>query len=342
MLKQVINTRFILSGTIILLLASCNSNPLKIDVSGVKLDPVKVDRMEKDMFSMSPDSIGKYTAILQQKYGRFYAFFVTGVINDGGIMDSTYAYSLKRFITDKDMHSAYDTCEKMYPDMSFLEKGVTDVFKHFKYYFPYKPLPKVVTAMSGFNYALVYQDSTLAISLDMYLGKKSGFYKMLRFPEYKIMHMNKDYMLSDAVYCWLESTFKPNEDKNDMLAQITHEGKIMYLMDALMPELDDTIKMRYTEKQLEWNKANEFNVWAHIIQEKLLFSTNQNDILKYTDDGPFNTAINHDCPARDGNWYGWQIVRSFMKHNRHETIPQLMAETNADAILKQSGYKPSK
>src|SRR6185312_6830536 len=244
--------RFTYFSAVILLLASCNNNPLKVDVSNIKVEPVKIDRMERDMFSMQPDSIGKYTAQLQKKYGRFYAFFVTGVINNGGILDSTYAYSLKRFITDKDMHAAYDTCEKKYPDMAFLEKGMTDVFKHFKYYFPDKPLPKVVTAMSGFNYALVYQDSTLAISLDMYLGNnsKTGFYYMLRFPEYKVMHMTRDYMLSDAVYCWLESIFKPNEDKNDMLAGIIHEGKIMYLEDALMPELDDTIKMRYTKTQL--------------------------------------------------------------------------------------------
>lgn len=339
--KYLVRFATVLTGIIVL--SSCSHNPLKIDVSGIKIPPVKVLRLEQDMFSVNPDSVNYYTPLLVKKYGPFYANFVTGFINDGGITDSTYAYSIKRFITDKDMRRAYDTCEKKYHDMTFLENGFTNVFKHFKYYFPDKPLPTIVTAMSGFNYALVYYDSTLEISLEMYLGKNSPFYTMLRFPQYKTMHMAKSYMLCDAVYGWLKSTFKADEDKNDMLAQIVHEGKIMYLEDALMPDVNDTLKIRYTAKQLAWCKANEFNMWAYIIQKQLLYTTNETDIVKFTDDGPFTPMFNHDyCPARTGNWIGWRIVRDYMKNNPDITIPQLMAEKSADKILRQSGYKPTK
>jgi len=343
MIKQIFYKRFILLCAMILVLVSCNNNPLKIDVSGISIPPVKVDRLEKDMFLMPTDSINKYTPILEKKYGKFYDQFVIDVINDGGIRDSTYNAGLRRFITDKDIHAVYDTCERIYPNMSFLETGLTDAFKHFKYYFPTRSLPRIVTAISGFNYALAYKDSTLAISLDMYLGKNSPYYIMLRFPEFKVRHMSKDYMLCDAIYGWLESSFKPNEDKNDMLAAIVHEGKIRYLEDALLPDIGDTTKMWYTGKQLAWCKENEFNMWAYLIEKRMIYSTDQTDIIKFTDDGPFTAAFNHDfSPSRVGHWFGWQIVRNYMKKNSKVTIAQLMAETNADKILQRSGYKPSK
>jgi hypothetical protein len=343
MAKQSFGKRFILCLTGTLLLASCSHNPLKIDVSNMNVPAVQIQRLEKDMFSMPPDSINRYTPVLIKKYGKFYVDFVTGFINNGGVIDSTYTYMLKKFITDKDMRGTYDTCKKIYPDMNTLETGLTDAFKHFKYYFPDKPLPKVLTEISGYQYSIIYYDSTLSISLDMYLGKNSGFYKMLQFPRFKTQHMSKDYLLGDAVYGWLASIYKPNEDRPDLLATIIHEGKIMYLEDAVLPDMDDTMKIRYSMKQLNWCRQNEFNLWAYIIKEKLLYSTAHNDIVRFTDDGPFTSGFNRDfCPSRTGSWLGWQIVRSYMKKNDGVTLQQLMEEKSADNILQRSGYKPEK
>ena len=343
-LKSAFNSRCILlflSGAFFL--ASCSHNPLNIDVSNIHIPPVKINRLERDMFTMNPDSINNYTPIMTRKYGPFYSNFVISFINDGGIMDSTYAEMLKRFITDTTMRKVYDSCEKKYPAMSFLEKGLTGAFKHFKYYFPDSSLPHVVTVMTGFNYSMIYYNHTLAIALERYLGSKNAFYNWLRYPQYKKVHMRKAYMLCDAVYGWLKSVFKPNETRNDMLSQIIHEGKIMYLEEALLPKVNDTLKIRYTGKQLKWCKENEFNMWAYIIQQKLLYSTNQDEIAKFTNDGPFTPMFNNAfCPARTGNWMGWQIIRSFMKNNPDVTLPQLMAQKDADYIFQRSGYKPNK
>lgn len=323
---------------------------MDIDVSKINVPPVKIDRMERDMFTMPPDSINQYTPRMLNKYGKFYTNFVTGFLNDGGIMDSTYAAGLRRFITNRDMRDTYDSCEKTYPDLYFLEDGMTDAFRHFRYYFPDKPLPRILTVMSGYNYALVYYDSTLAVSLDMYLGSTNQLYAFAQFPHFKTMHMTRDYMVCDAVYGWLESVFKPEPqtsaggaEGNDLLSEIVHEGKIIYALDAMLPKVNDTIKIHYTKKQLAWCEDNEFNMWAYLIREKLLYSTDQSNTAKLTDDGPFTPYFNHDLsPSRTGYWLGWQIVKTYMKNNPEVTLPQLMAMKNADKILKESGYKPSK
>ncbi len=89
--------------------------------------------------------------------------------------------------------------------------------------------------MSGYSYGIIYSDSTVAISLEWYLGTNNLLYTYVQVPRYKTLHMTKDYMVNDAVYGWIESIFKPNEDKNDLLAEIVHEGKIMYALDAMLP-----------------------------------------------------------------------------------------------------------
>ena len=331
------------SFIVVFVLASCHPNPLDIDVSKVNVPPVTIGRMERDIFAMPKDSVNEYTRRMQKKYGIFYTDFVTGFLNNGGIMDSTYAAGLRRFISDKDTRDTYDTCEKLYPDVSFLESGLTEAFRHFRFYFPNQSLPNVVTVMSGFDYGIIYYDSTLGISLERYLGRNNMLYTYAQIPRYKVQFMTKDYMLSDAVYGWIESVFKPNEDKNDLLAEIVHEGKIMYAVDAMLPKINDTIKIRYTKKQLEWCKDNEFNMWAYIIREKLLYSTDQATTDKLMKDGPFTSIFNHDlAPSRTGFWIGWQLVRTYMKNNPDVTLPQLMAMKSADKIFKESGYKPSK
>ena len=323
--------------------ASCKHNRLKVDVSNVTVPPIHIDRLEKDMFSMPPDSIYQRDPAIEKKYGKFYTRFIMDVIyGGGGVMDSTYAASIRRFITDKDMKHVYDTCEKLFPDVKFLETGFTDVFKHYKYYFPKNSIPRVVTTMSGFSNAVGYIDSTLAISLEWYMGNKSPYYIMLQWPAYQFAHCSREYMLSDAVYGWLKTYFKPNENKDDMLSEIIHEGKIRYLVDAMLPDVDDTIKMWYSSKQLAYCKQNEFNIWAYFIQKNLLYSTDQGDIVKYTEEGPFISELSHDCPARVAIWFGWQIVRSYMKNNSKVTLQELMNETDADKILKKSGYRPTK
>jgi hypothetical protein len=340
---RILGLNIVILITTLVLLAGCSHNPLDIDVSGVSVPPVKIDRLEKDMFTMPKDSVAEFTPKMMNKYGRFYSNLVISFINDGGIRDSTYTQSLRRFVSDATMRGVYDSCEKVYPDVTFLETGLTDAFKHFKYYFPDSSLPRVVTVMTGFNYSLIYYNRTLAISLERYLGARDSFYIMLQYPKYKTRRMSKDYVLDDAVYGWLESLYKPNEDKHDLLSAIVHEGKIMYMLDATLPKTDDTIKIGYSKKQLTWCKDNEFNLWAYIIQQKLLYTTDDGEVKKFTSDGPFTQGFNKDfCPARTGNWLGWQLVRSYMKHNSSVTLKELMETKNADLILQRSGYKPTK
>ena len=326
----------------VFILTSCRQNKLDIDVSSVQINPVEIKRLEKDLFEMDPNDINAKTSYMVNKYGSFYVRFVTRIINDGGIRDSSYASNLRQFLADRDMRDAYNECIKKYPDLDFLNQQLTDAFKHFKFYFPQKNIPRVVTYMSGFNYAVATDDSTLGIGLEMYLGRNNKFYQMTQFPKYKTLTMDKEYILPDCMRGWLTNEFENNQLKDDFLSQIVQCGKIMYLLDAVVPEVDDTLKTGYTCLQLEWCKKNEFSMWTYFIEQKMLYSMDHAEIMKFITEGPFTSAFGKESPARTGCWVGWQIVRSYMSKHPEITLQQLMDDQDAQKILTQSKYKPEK
>jgi len=328
--------------TLFIFLTSCSHSRLDVDVSKIAIPEITVNRLDQEMFRMTPENISAESKKLENKYGIFYAHLISNFINDGGIQDTSYVEHLKRFISDPSMREAYDSCEIKYPDMTFLKTGLTEAFQHFKYYFPDKKLPKVVVLMSGFNYSIVNFDGYLGVCLEMYLGSNCRFYPMLQLPQYKTIDMSKPYMVSDCIKGWMNTVFPQNELKNNFLTNIIHAGKILYATDAMLPDMNDTLKTGFTKKQTDWCYKNEYNMWAFFIQQKMLYSNDFTEIVKFTNEGPFTAAFNKESPARTGNWIGWRIVQSYMNQHPEISLQQLMNEKDCEKILLESKYKPSK
>lgn len=325
-----------------IILVSCGHDELKVDVSDVKVPEMSINRLEQDMFKMDTLQLTASVQTIKKKYGKFFNSFLSGVLNNGGMHDSSAAIKIKQFISDKDMREAYNDCQKEFPDVNNLRDECSESFRYFKHYFPEKPLPKVVTMMSGFNYSVVTLDSTLGIGLEMYLGSGNKFYPMLGLPRYKIRCMNKENIIPDVMRGWMLNEFPYMMDKNDFLSQIIYLGKIMYLTDALTPSLNDTLKTQYTAKQTSYCKQNEFNMWSYFIAEKILYTTDHAQIMKFTTDGPFTTAFSKDAPPRVGYWIGRQIIKQYMKNNPDITMVQMLKEKDAQKILTKAKYKPGK
>lgn len=324
------------------LFISCENNPLDVDVSDIKIEEVKVHRFDQDFFSIGADTISKKLPELQKKYPGFTDLFIRNILCPLGINDSACIPDITRFINDKDMRGAFDRCQSAFgePDMGAIETELTEVFRHHKYYFPEKNLPKIFAMMSGFNYSIATADSAFAIGLEMYLGKKSGFYDMMRIPNYKRATMQKEYIVPDFIRAWMINRF-PNKSKSGtLLSEMIYQGKLLYLSDAMLPDADDSLKIGFTKKQLDWCVGHENNMWGYLIKNKFLYSNEAEVILKFTGEGPFTTGFVKESPARTGVWIGWRIVRKYMNENPKITLEQLMQENDAQKILSLSKYKP--
>jgi gliding motility-associated lipoprotein GldB len=322
---------------IFLLINSCTRNPQQVDVSGVAAE-VRAERFDQDLFLWGGENISQ----LKNKYGTFFDLFCFKLTQLGTPDTTQLKARLKDFISDADLKEIFSASEKIVHDFTPVDRQLTDAFKHYKYYFPQKIIPKVITFISGFNYGIVAADSSLGIGLDMYLGSDSKYYPALQFPHYKIKRMSKEYIPVDCMRAWGQSEWEQDAEQNDFLSQMIYYGKIFYFLDAMMPDAADTLKTGFTAAQLKWCDANEKNTWSFFIDQKLLFSVDQNQIAKFLNDGPTTSGFPKESPGAAAQWIGWKMVQSYMRNNPSETLNQLMNNHDYRKILNDSKYKPDK
>lgn len=334
------NTRFWLIVVACSLLAACGQDRLDMDVSDVKVGAVKVKRFDRDFFVLNADNISKSLPELRANYPGFADLFINNILCQRGLTDSSCVPEIIRFVSDNDMRKAYEDCQKTFPDLDLVEEQLTDVFRHYRYYYPNAKLPRVIAMMSGFNYGIAAADSVFSIGLEMYLGPKSQFYEMLHYPQYKRVNMRKEYIVNDLVQFWMSKAYPEKGKSATLLNEMIYKGKILYLSDALMPQAPDSIKIGFTKKQLDWCVENESNMWGFLIKNKLLYSNDITTVTKFTGEAPFTTGFVKESPGRTGVWLGWRIVKSYMNNNPNVTFDQLMQEMDAQKILASSKYKP--
>ncbi len=326
-----------------LVFCNCSHNRMEVDIETVSIPQIKFQRLEKDIFLITKDNIIAKTVEIKKNYGMFYERYLSSFINRGGTMDSLYEQSVLGFVNDKDMIGVFALIGKTFSDddTKNLERQITDGAKRFHYFFPKRKLPiYITTCMSGFNYSVANSDSTLAIGLDMYLGTDAEFYKMLELPQYRTQTMNKTYIPSDMMRGWLLNDFDNDAAVNTLVHHTIFYGKLYFAVKALMPEVEDSVIIGYTSKQMQYCQQNEKNLWGYMAEKNRLYENNMRIVQELTVEGPFTSAISKECPPGIAKWMGWQIVKSYMDKNETVTLEQLMNEKDAQKILSKSKYRP--
>ena len=320
---------------------SCNSNPLEVNVENQQVD-LKIDRMEKDLFESKLPNMNETNRYLFQKYGSLYEVFVAKMIGEGSIHDPQIGARLQRFVSDSIIQLIYTDIKHEFGDFTAYENEFKEAFKHYKYYFPDSLVPRLVTFYSNFNAKVFPANNTLAIGLDMYLGADNKSVQQIPpdvLPQFIKNDMEKKYLVADAMKYWLLNRFYNEDTGDDFASKIIELGKIMYLLDAMLPHVSDDIKMNYTPEELLWVQQNENNIWKSLIDNKVLYTKNPMLINQYIVDGPFTKGLTSNSPSKVGIWVGWQIVRDYVEQNDVDVL-SLLKEKNSIKILK--AYKHGK
>ncbi|MGO4822687.1 MULTISPECIES: gliding motility lipoprotein GldB [unclassified Flavobacterium] len=242
---------------------------------------------------------------------------------------------------DPQWRELYAEVQKKYSDFEPVQKDLTTLLKHIKYYFPQTKTPKVITVISEMDYnnKVIYADSLLIISLEMYLGKEHRFYQ---FPNYLKQNFEQKNIMPDVVSSFSLRKIPPATSKN-FLSRMVTSGKELYLKDLLLPEYSDADKIGYTEEQIKWCEENESYMWRYFIEKEMLYSDDQKLSSRFINPAPFSKfylEIDNESPGQVGAWVGWQIVRSFMENNK-VSLQELLS-TSPKEIFEKSKYKPKK
>lgn len=314
---------FILFFLFIALLSCDKQSKVEKAVEEIPMN-VEVERFDKQFFETKPQDLQK----LKENYPMFFP---------AGTPDDVWIEKMQ----NPQWRELYTEVEKKYSNFEPQKAELEDVLKHIKYYYPKTHTPKIVTLISEMDYhnKVIYADSLVLVSLELYLGQDHKFYD---FPLYLTQNFEPRQMAPDLATAFLERRIPPPND-NTLLSQMVYFGKELYMKDLFLPEYTDAEKIGYKPEQITWCEENESYIWRYFIESKLLYDTDSKLPNRFINPAPFSKfylEIDNDSPGRIGQWIGWQMVRSFMENN--EVAPQEMLKLDAREIFERSRYKPKK
>ena len=310
---------------LLLTLVSCgDKNENLVDVSNISVN-FSIDRFDVDIYSSTKETLG----LTQEKY----PFFFSKIAHDSVWINK---------INNKDEKELFIETQKSFQNISFLEKELKTLFKHFKYYNSEFTAPKVITLISNIDSQnkVIYTNDYLLISLDVYLGENHRFYA--DYPNYIKQNFNSSQIVVDVANAIVKSKVNQSSDRT-FVGKMVKEGLSLYLLDLYLPNVKNANKIGYSEEKYNWAANNEEQVWKYFIENKLLFSTDTKLNKRFIDLAPFSKFYRSEdnlSPGRIGVWLGWQIVKSYMKHN--DVSLQKLLATSAEEIYKKSKYKPKR
>ena len=327
-----------------LLLSACVHK--KIDVSNIPVD-VKIERFDKEFDAMETKPMAQQAAYLQKKYGIFYHDFIALLLQDPDIStrDTGYFKLLRKVFATQAYRDLKHDVDSVYINMDKEEEELTDAFRRVKYYFPQKKLPEVYTYYSGFEAQMTVGDKYIGIGLDLFLGGNSRFYPSLTaaYPHYLSRNFNAQNICPRVVEGLArEDMFPESDSSKTFLSKMIYNGKIMYFMDLVLPDVADSTKIGYSKDQLKWCQQFQSKIWAYFLDQNLLYESDFPKIQKYFTEAPFTPGLGekNESAPKLAVWTGWQIVRAYMDKHPEVTIKELMLNPDAQKILNESKYRP--
>ncbi len=329
---------FLLSGLVTLLL-SCGSDIKYADVSNIDVN-VSVIPFYSDLFAISPDGEPMDIEFLKEKYGHYLELYSSQVIKVGSVDEAQYSDNLMKFVQYEPNQEVLSACDSVVAGYPGLADDLSQAFKDFKYYFPEIPVPEVYLHLSGFNQSIFIDSALVSISIEKYLGFDCRFYQWLEIPVYLRNGMTPSKMVPDVMKAMLYAWFPDSSNSENLLSQMVYQGKVLYGVKSLMPNMSDSLLFDFTAKQLKWCKNYESEMWQYVVEKKYLYGTNRLDIQKFIGESPFTSFYGKDSPGRAILYNAFQMVKSYMNQNETLTLRDLFANNNAQDILLKSRYRP--
>lgn len=322
------------------ILVSCKNNRFDdIDISRSEVN-IEVRRFDKDLFAIKPDSVEVQLPALKEKYGQFADLFFEGIIRIGKPENPQYYQFLRSFLTDTMVSNAYRKSQSNFKNLDDLNVALTDAFRRYNYHFPTRKIPAVISYVSGYNLSVAIDEDVVAVGLDRYLGASTPQYKLLGIPRYMANKMIPEKIPSDIIRSWLYGEFAYNDSVDNLLSNMIYEGELIYITKHILPNEPEHLIHGFSEEQLKWCEKNEADMWTHLIENKLLFTTNTLEINKFINDAPFTSGFPQESPGRAAVWIGYRIVESLMQRNEQMTLEDLMSIRDYQKVLNMARYKP--
>ena len=329
------------------LFSACSNNNKNPDVSGIKV-ALRTERFEEGLFNLDKANFSAELDKLQAKYPSFGENFIYTVLNADPRwnQDSVAAY-VNKFT--KDYRSIFDSSQLVFKDFSPYEKEIKKGFQYLKYYFPAYKLPqKIITYIGPVDgIGIILSDDILGVGLQLHLGKNFSIYRselvQQTYPAYISSQFEPGNIAVNSVKNILLDIFPEKMDDKTLVHQMVQKGKRLFLLQKILPWVDEYKLTGYTEEQMKGCYKNEMEIWNLFIKNNLLQSIDNNLIKNYIGPSPKTPELVDDegkfAPGNIGSFVGWQIVKKYMAKNPDLSLQQLMQQDD-EIVFSEAKYKP--
>jgi len=328
--------------------SSCDKN--KNNGSNSNIEIVRFDKL---LFGLDTNKISTQFEKLRDSHKEFTDIYFEKIVPIPGYkdLDSTFYKELKFFITDSLMRDLVKLVDDEFGDMGDIKNQFDITFKNSKKIFKSNSNPKLYSFISGFAYQKFIFDVNdrvgLAFGLDFFLGDKFPYKRLERgqntFSDYFVRTYNKDHLVRNVLDMWVDDELGiPNG--NRAIDFMIKNGKKLFIIKELLPNIQDTILLQYSEEQLNWVENNEKEMWTYFIKKDFFYTTDNYKIKRLTSFSPNSQALGMPIksPGFTGNYLGYRIVQTYMKRDVEKSIEGLIENQNAQKILEQSRFKPKR
>jgi hypothetical protein len=311
-----------------------DNNP---DVSNVKVN-LNIQRFDKELFACQDKT---QLLTLFNKHKDFVEmYFQTSAEGFSALADKLFPV-----INNQGLRAFYDQSqEPTFFGNQRLENDLLEAFKHLKYYYPTFKEPKIYTIFSGFfgqgllpNRELIISDSVIVIGMDYFMGKKGKFLPDIY--DYQLSKTSPETVVPQLMLLLSAKYNATNPQDKTLLADMVWYGKSYVFGHSMMPMKDDSLFIGYSGNQLNDCYQFQKDIWAHFIDNKLLYAIEEPLKAKYLGERPTTSEIGSSCPGGIGRWLGWRIVGKYYDADDKLTLPILMQQTDAQKIFENAKYK---
>lgn len=327
----------------VLLLAGCSRGKKIPDVSHIPVN-VHISRFDQQLFRIDTNNVGEGIKLLAASFPDFAPAYFLHIMNFGPLADSNRYLQpqVRQFLTNKDFRALQDSVNAHFKNIQSLEKELTQAFRLMKYYLPKFRVPEVVSFTSAIsNYSAITVDSILGIGLDMHMGADFPVYRMIPdYPDYIIRRFTPENIPVNVIKVLQQDLYPSKEENSELIELMIDLGRQQYCLELVLPEHPEALRLGYTKEQLDFCNSNEAMIWEYFIQHKLLYTTDWQDIARYTGEGPSTQGMPGEVPGQIGVFVGYKIVQQYMEKHPETTLEQLLQMQDRKKIFNGSKYRP--
>jgi len=249
----------LLLGVLLVGMYSCEPDKPKEfvpDISKIKTE-VNLFRLDSIFALSDTDKAIEGIQNAFETYPAFANVYFKKLVPIYNVDPAIFQNNLRDFLTNDKIAALVDTTQIVFPDLKGERADLKKALSYYQHYFPEASIPNFYSLISEFGVqAFIFQDAAaggevkdgIGIGLDMFLGKDFNYKRLdprnSAFSDYVTEAYQPNRVVRQCMEVILDDQIG-TMTANNLLAQMINQGKKMYILDRVLPFVDDHIVLGY-------------------------------------------------------------------------------------------------